>query len=126
MRFHDGWFYLFYLESGKPLGFEQYVVRSRDLMNWEPSALNPVLAPSEEDKIIFNSKLTPEERAKIARAADRNNSDIDFCEFNGKLIINYSWGNQKGTEFNAEAEYNGTLTQFLEAWFPAAPKKTVQ
>ncbi|MCP4450012.1 MAG: hypothetical protein GY809_01005, partial [Planctomycetes bacterium] len=43
--------------------------------------------------------------------------DIDFCEFNGRLIINYSWGNQGGTEFIAEAEYDGTSAQFLEGWF---------
>jgi len=33
------------------------------------------------------------------------------------LIINYSWGNQRGTEFLAQAFYNGTLKEFLSAWF---------
>ena len=42
-----------------------------------------------------------------------NNSDIDFTFFNGRLIINYSWGNQQGTEFLGEAEYYGTEASFF-------------
>lgn len=57
-------------------------------------------------------------RQKIIAAEDCNNSDIDFCEFNGRLIINYSWGNQRGAEFLAEVYYNGTQAQFLRGWFP--------
>jgi hypothetical protein len=119
LRWHRGWFYLFYLEADKPHGYEQYVARSRDLIRWEPSPLNPVLAASPEDRIILNEKLTDAERAKVAKAQDVNNSDIDFCECKGRLVINYSWGNQQGVEFLAEAEYAGTLGQFLTGWFPA-------
>lgn len=118
LRFNDGWFYLFYLEAGKPHGYEQYVTRSRDLIHWTQSPFNPVLAASPEDKIILNAALTAEERDHVAKAKDSNNSDIDFCEFNGKLLITYSWGNQNGTEFIAEAEYAGTASQFLSGWFP--------
>lgn len=49
-----------------------------------------------------------------------SNSDIDFCEFGGRLVINYSWGNQQGIEFLAEAVYEGTEASFLRAWFPEA------
>ena len=118
LRYHDGWFYLFYLEADKPHGFEQYVTRSRDLIQWQPSPLNPVLFASPRDKFIANPRLTEEQRGKIDKAADRNNSDIDFCDYHGRLIINYSWGNQSGTEFLAEAEYAGTTAQFLQRWFP--------
>ena len=47
-----------------------------------------------------------------------NNSDIDFCEIQGQVVINYSWGNQQGIEHLAEARYAGTLDQFLKGWFP--------
>lgn len=120
LRFHDGWFYLFYLESGKPHGYEQYITRSRDLIHWTPSPLNPVLAASPEDKRVLNAALTETERTRIAKAADINNSDIDFTDFGGKLVISYSWGNQNGTEFIAEAEYDGSTAEFLEGFFPAA------
>lgn len=35
----------------------------------------------------------------IKDAENRNNSDIDFCEYDGKLIINYSRGDQSGKQF---------------------------
>jgi alpha-L-fucosidase len=120
LRWLDGWFYLFYLEAGRPHGYEQYVTRSRDLVSWETSPLNPVLAASPEDKQLANPNLTPEERERIQKATDANNSDIDFCEYQGRLCINYSWGNQNGTEFLAEAGYEGSLASFLKGWFPGA------
>lgn len=41
-------------------------------------------------------------------------SDVDFCEYNGKTVINYIVGNQLGYAFLAEAEYDGTVQQMLE------------
>ncbi len=117
LRHHNGHYYNFFLEAVNG-GYEQYLVRSKDLIDWELSPLNPVLKASDEDKLIANDKLSPEQRDIVANATNINNSDIDFCEHNGKLIINYSWGNQHGTEFLAEAEYDGTLAEFLEGWFP--------
>ncbi len=116
LRWNDGMFYLFYLEAYQ--GYETRVVRSPDLVKWEASPLNPVLRASREDKQIANPKLTQEQRAKISAAKNINNSDLDFCEWQGRLVINYSWGNQQGTEFLAEAVYQGTLQQFLQGWFP--------
>lgn len=118
LRWHGGWFYLFYLEANRPHGYEQYITRSRDLRRWETSPWNPVLAASAEDRLVLNQQLTEAERAEVTKAQDSNNSDIDFCEFKGRLIINYSWGNQQGVEFLGEAEYQGTLPQFLTGWFP--------
>jgi hypothetical protein len=120
LRFLDGYFYDFYLEAHK--GYEMRVVRSRDLIHWEPSPLNPVLKASEEDRRIANPKLLPELCQRIVTAKNINNSDIDFCEDGGQLLINYSWGNQQGTEFLAEATFPGTEKQFLRGWFPSPPK----
>jgi hypothetical protein len=116
LRYLDGYYYDFYLEAHD--GYEMRVVRSKDLVNWESSPLNPVLKASEDDKKIANNSISEEVRQKIANAENCNNSDIDFCEYNGRLIINYSWGNQQGTEFLAEASYGGTVKQFLKGWFP--------
>ena len=116
LRWSAGWYYLFYLEAHQ--GYETRVVRSRDLIHWEPSPLNPVLRASPEDNLIANAKLSAGEREKIVSAKNINNSDLDFCEWRGRLILNYSWGNQQGTEFLAEAIYDRTQEQFLRAWFP--------
>lgn len=116
LRYLDGYYYDFYLEAHE--GYETRVVRSKDLINWESSPLNPVLKASRADKKIVNEDLPEELKQKIEEAENINNSDIDFCEFDGRLIINYSWGNQRGQEFLAEAYYEGTLEQFLKGWFP--------
>lgn len=116
-RYLNGYFYNFYLEAHD--GYEQRVVRSRDLIEWEPSPLNPVLKASDEDRRIANPNLTAAERKRIATAENINNSDIDFCEYQGRVIINYSWGNQRGVEHLAAAEFHGTEAEFLEGWFPS-------
>jgi hypothetical protein len=118
LRYLDGYYYDFYLESIHG-GYEQFVVRSKDFVHWESSPLNPVLRASDEDRIIRNPRLTAEQRARIAKAKNLNNSDIDFCEYRGRLVIFYSWGNQHGVEHLAEAVYRGTQADFLRGWFPS-------
>ena len=116
LRYLDGYYYNFYLEAFDE--YEQWLVRSKDLVHWEKTKLGPVLKPSPKDKNIISNKLTRELKDKIKKSEDINNSDIDFCEYKGRLFINYSWGDQDGTEFLAEACYNGTMEQFLKGWFP--------
>jgi hypothetical protein len=116
----DGYYYMLYLEAvrGEPTTYETHVVRSLDLVHWQSSPLNPVLRHSPEDKRIANPSLTAEQRAHIAGAVNRNNSDVDLCEHEGRTVITYSWGNQHGTEFLAQAIYDGPLAALLRAWFP--------
>jgi alpha-L-fucosidase len=114
----DGLYYMVYLEALAGPVYSTYVVRSPDLVHWELSPLNPVLEFSDEDKQIANPRLTADERERIAAAVNRNNSDMDLCEFQGRTIINYSWGSQLGNEFLAEAVYEGPLETFLRGFFP--------
>jgi hypothetical protein len=44
--------------------------------------------------------------------------NTSICKYHHALLINYSWGNQQGTEFLAEAVFPGTEKQFLRGWFP--------
>lgn len=118
LRYWDGWYYNFYLEE-RPGGWEQYVVRSRDLMRWETSPYNPVLVASDEDRRLANPRLPATLHERIRTAVNVNNSDIDFCEYEGRVVINYCWGNQQGIEHLAEARYDGPLADFLTGWFPA-------
>lgn len=59
-------------------------------------------------------------KGRIVTAVNRNNSDIDFCEYKGRVVVNYSWGNQQGVEHLSEAVFDGTESEFLKAWFPTA------
>lgn len=123
LRYCDGWYYDFYLEGLGGGRWAQCVVRSRDLVHWRKSPLKAVLKASPADRKIASPRLTAAERRRIATARNLNNSDIDLCEHAGKLIINYSWGNQLGIEHLAEAVFDGTLREFLQGWFPSAKKK---
>ncbi len=119
LRYYDGYYYNFYLHSKIfSKEYHTHVARSSDLINWDESPLNPILRPNSDDKKLFVDYFSPQVRLNIEKAENINNSDIDFCEFDGKIIINYSWGNQKGNEFLAEAVYHGSLAEFLVGWFP--------
>lgn len=118
IRFVEDRSYMIYLEEVPGPSYVPHIVRSRDLVHWESSPCNPVLNFSADDKKISNAALTPEQRKHIADSKDINNSDIDLCEYNGKTVIYYSWGDQQGTEFLAEAVHPSGLAEFLKSFFP--------
>lgn len=114
----DPYFYVGYLEEYPNYRFGNSLARSKDLIHWEYSPINPVLMYDEvEDKKIGSPFLTPADRARIDAALDTNNSDMELCEYLGRTIIYYSWGDQKGTEFLAEACYEGSMKDFLTGFF---------
>ena len=116
----DGYYYVLYLEAYPGPSYTNCIARSTDLVHWEYSPINPVLMYDEaQDKQIANPFLTVGEQQQIADALDINNSDLELCEFNGRTVMYYSWGNQRGMEFLAEASYEGSMKEFLRAWFPA-------
>ena len=53
----------------------------------------------------------------VAAAKDINVSDHDFCEYGGKLLCSYSWGDQRGHEYLALAEADCTEREFCESYF---------
>ena len=128
LRYLDGYFYMFCLDWGNWEGGSGYVtnvVRSYDLVGWQASPFNPVLWPSAEDKHIANTRLSAEKQAYVkngGRAGQKliNNSDIEFVEHKGKVIIGYACGAQSyDYKYIAEGVYDGTEAQFLRGWFPA-------
>ncbi len=123
IRYAAPHYYMIYLEKVGD-AYESHIVRSSDLARWESSPLNPVLRHSAEDRWIRNDALTADQRGRIAMAVNLNNSDVDLCEFRGKVVIYYSWGNQRGVEHLAEAVHEGTLEGFLLGYFPTPSRRT--
>lgn len=114
----DSYYYMIYLEAMPGWGYVPYIARSTDLIKWCRSPVNPMLMYDDgEDKKLANPYFPPEECERIANALDINNSDVDLCEFLGRTIIYYSWGNQTSIEFLAEAVYEGPLAEFLQGFF---------
>lgn len=99
IRFVNGRYHMWYLEHAGPWWFETWLTRSEDLLHWEQSPQNPILRPGMGENI--------------------NNSDIDFCEFNGRVVIYYSWGSQRGDEHLAHAVYDGTLVEWVADCYPS-------
>ena len=114
----DPYYYVTYLEEYPMCCYANCIARSKDFINWEYSLLNPVLMYDEyEDKKIASPFLSKDDRMLIDAALDINNSDMEICEFLGRTIIYYSWGDQLGHEFLAEACYEGTMKEFLQGFF---------
>ena len=99
LRYLDDWCYLLYLEHKRPQWwFETYLVRSRDLEGWEPSPRNPILAPNRHECV--------------------NTSDPDLVEFGGKVLLYYSYGDQRTWTELTRAEFAGSLREFFGACYP--------
>ena len=116
----DPYYYVGYLEAYPMSRYANSFARSKDLVNWEYSPVNPVLMYDDaEDKKIGSPFLTPADRERIDDALNVNNSDMELCEYLGRTIIYYSWGDQKGNEFLAEACAECGMHDFLKALFEA-------
>jgi hypothetical protein len=101
--------------------YPTYMLRSTDLAHWESSPLSPVMKRSSEDHKVAASAqgLTTVDQERIAKGVNVCNSDIDLCEFEGKVVLYYCWGDQNGIEHLAEACYDGPLRNLLKGFFPA-------
>ena len=115
----DSYYYVGYLEAYPNARYANSLARSRDLIHWEYSPLNPVLMYGDEDRVIASPFLTPNDRERIGCALNINNSDMELCEYLGRTVIYYSWGDQRGTEFLAEASSEMPMHDFLRAFFEA-------
>lgn len=118
LRYVNGFYYMIYLERMPCHRYVPYIVRTVDFEHFEMGIKSPVLWYGEEDRRIYREDwLTEEEKELVKSCVDTNNSDVDICEFNGKTVILYSWGNQATHEFLALAEYDGPMQEFLKSFF---------
>ena len=106
LRYVDGVYYMLYLEHLKPRWwFETHLTRSVDLVTWEQSPLNPVLAPTGPEHI--------------------NASDADLVEYrtdSGPVVsVHYATGDQKTFGTVTWADYAGTEREFFAHYYPALP-----
>ena len=86
-----------------------------------------VLRASEDDRKLANASFAEKERKVIASARNINNSDMSFCEYRGKTVIHYFWGDQETPPCGfAEAVYDGAEEQFLRGWFPGSDKAPIE
>lgn len=98
VRQANGYYYVLYTEHRQPRWFfETYLVRSKDLKNWELSPANPILTPGLDDGI--------------------DTSDPDLVEFQGKTYVYYSVGDQRTWSKLKRAVFPHPMAQFFQAFF---------
>jgi hypothetical protein len=82
------------------------IARSKDLMRWQLSPMNPVLQPGPGEGI--------------------STSDVELMEFEGNTYLFYSASTQTarppGWSAVRVAMYRGSMKPFLEGWFPEGAK----
>lgn len=119
IRFSRGYYYLILVTELPCQRYTNYIFRTKDFDTWEVGYYNPLLMPDENDRIISPccADLTEDMRERIKTGFLSSNSDIDMCDWQGKTLITYIVGNQLGFYYLAEAEYNGSVDDFLEANF---------
>lgn len=119
LRYSKGYYYLITVESLPCARFTNYIQRTKDFEVWETGYYNPLLMPDNDDRLIspYAYDLSPELIRQIRTGFISSNSDIDLCDWQGKTLISYNAGNQLGFYYMAEAEYEGTVEEFLEANF---------
>ena len=102
LKYINGNYYVFYLLSDKASNvYYTSISKSADLVNWTQSG-KVVVAPLDESE-------------------GQNNSDFDLTEHNGRVIINFAYGNQdqnKGAWQNIKkATYSGSMEMFVNEFF---------
>ena len=120
MKYSQGWYYVISVTELPCKHYTNYIYRTKDFKDWYVGYYNPILMPSNEDRII-SPKASDLDKELIEQIKYSgfiiNNSDIDMCDYNGKTYINYACGNQLGFYYMAEAEYDGSVADFLKSYF---------
>lgn len=118
-RYSRGYYYLIAVTALPCARYTNYIYRTKDFETWEVGFYNPILMPGEEDRKIspYAYDFSPKHLEEIRTGFISNNSDIDMCDWNGKTLMVYNVGNQLGFYYLAEAEYDGTVDDFLESYF---------
>jgi hypothetical protein len=100
IRYFVPYYYVIYLHAAIPghNGWVSFLARSRDLVTWELSPMNPVLEAGPGEGI--------------------NNSDVDLFEWEGNTYLFYATGDQATWSSMRVAMYIGPMKRFFESCFP--------
>ena len=121
MTYSRGYYYVISVTALPFDRYTNYLYRTKDLRTWEVGFYNPILSPSAEDRKV--SPLACETESGWTKAIPdmflASSSDMDLCDWpeKGKTLMVYLLGNQMGDYYMAEAEYDGSLADFLESYF---------
>ena len=102
IRYVGGNYYMLYM-SWVVDSHMTFIVRSHDLITWEPGTGYPDGAT-----VPFVAVNTE----------GNNNSDVDLVEHNGKVFFLFARGNQTSWLEMTYAWFNGTMAQYFQSFYP--------
>jgi hypothetical protein len=104
VRYFAPYYYVIYLHAAVPghKGWVPFMARSKDIVTWELSPMNPILEASAGEGV--------------------NNSDIDLFEWEGNTYLFYATGDQQTWGSVRVAMYVGPMKSFYESCFPEGEK----
>jgi len=118
IRYTNGYYYMICLEILPGCRYVPYIYRTKNFEDWEVGFHNPVMMYSDEDRIPKDGVTFSKEDYEILQTGiNINCSDLDLFEYEGKTHIYYANGDQMTYSFLCEAVYDGTESEFLEAFF---------
>ena len=106
IRYFAPYYFVIYLHAAIPghNGWVSFLSRSKDLVAWELSPMNPIL------------EAGPGEGC--------NNSDVDLFEWEGNTYFYYATGDQSTWSSLRMAMHIGSMRQFFESCFPSGTATT--
>ena len=116
----EGFCYLSLVTSERG-GYTTTIWRSRDLKSWEWAA-NTILTwedPGERNVAPHAVGMTDGLVAQIRDRKICSASDLEFCEFERCVRLNYIIGDQAGFYYTVESSFRSTLDELLTHWFSA-------
>ena len=104
IRYFSPYYYVIYLHSAIPghNGWVSFLARSKDLVSWELSPMNPIL--------------------EAGSCEGKNNSDVDLFEWENRTWLYYATGDQATWGSVRVAMYDGSMKKFYESCFPSGEK----
>ena len=101
LRYYAPYYYVIYLHThipGHKGNYVPFLARSKDLVEWDLSAFNPIM--------------------EVGPGEGINNSDIDLFEYEGRTYIYYATGDQQTWGTVKIAMYDGPIKEFYQRFFP--------
>jgi len=109
LYYYDKTYYVLYVANKNNKGHETRIARSRDLFTWEDAPENRPFLTYDPNYIT-----DPENYPGVM---EKNASDVELCEWQGKTIINFCGGNQCGCADLKEAVFDGPPSDLLNFFF---------
>lgn len=109
LYYEGGYYYTLYLQALGDRFYETRVTRSKDLIHWQDAPVTrPVATFNPENRV---HRLRPPE------IRERNASDVELCEWQGRTIVYYTGGDQQYAGDLQWADFDGSPQALLESFF---------